>query len=1515
MALAVFATASGHAQSLFATGVTAPGGGIVLSGTAINIATGKPYRHLWTSDTGGFGLCRLDPAIDSPGPKTINPGTCIPFVDGVQFKPGQFAFDPVLNNIYAVDMQANSRGIIRLHFLPTGSNGLGAVDPVHIEILGGSNISTRNGLPGCGIAGNVPNSAVLGPDGNLYIGFKASGDILRVRAPQIEPLPCENVELIGSTPDGRKDFGLGFISHDLFGGDGLSAWVIPNADQCFTPANGNTPCHGTNILTAQTAVPQFVMSDQLYPAVNGRNLFVGSATDITLVDTASFQVTPRFAAGFQFLSGMALDPTNLDLFVADDPSNGLINGQGRWWFLGNKGGFIGQQTLVDFADNVTASGGGIVLPGSGINPNTGKPYRHLWNGDSGGFGLCRLDPDLDTPGLHAINAATCLPFVAGVQFKPGEMAFDPTNNNLYVVDMQANTKGIFRLHFAPDGDNGHGAIDPIHQEVLAGNGAVGHNGLPACGIAGNVPNSAVLGPDGNLYIGFKRSGDLLRINAPQTEPLPCANVVVVGTTPDHARDMGLGWIGHDLFGGDGRAAFVIPHADQCMTRQNGNFPCASNNILAGSTAAPTAVISDQIYPAVNGRNLLVGQPGSITLINPASLQVTQNYVTGFQLLSALALDPTNLELYVADDASAGLLPQQGHWYETIPLQVTPAAPGAPVGVFATAGNASATVQWTPAPDGQTITSYLVRNSFVSAGSPVSDVLINPAPGSTVVATSVNIGGLSNGVSYQFEVAAVDAVGTSPFSAPSNTVTPFVPSVPLPPTNIVAVAHDSSATVQWTGVPDYQNGGFPIQVYKVEVEIDGVETGQVLDVSPLFNTATVPGLNNGTTYTFVVVATNQIGDSALSLPSNAVTPAAASPAAVPGEPTLVTAVAGNASATVNWTAPVSDGGSPITGYMIVPLINNSPTVLSNVVPAPATSATITGLINGNTYTFIVSAINAAGKGAGSAPSNAVTPFAPAPSPVSGVPGVPTLVHAIAGVNSASVSWIAPAITGSGVTSYNVVALVGGTPVGTSVTVPAPVTGGTITNLIAGTTYTFVVHAINAAGDSGASAPSNAVTPSAAATAPGTAPGLPTGISAIAGNASATVSWLAPASDGGSPILKYNVVAFAAGAPAGISLQIAPPALNAVVSGLTNGTVYTFVVHAINAIGDSGASAASNGVTPVAANTSGNANLSVTITGPSTSPVGANAAFTLVVTNIGATAVPKAMVQDIFSPSAGSLVSHISSQGTCTEAFASLDCNLGTIAVGGTATVSFTIKITATLQNRAVAEALDASGQRIPSSSPAQSTVSLSTAVSTPVSVSTTADLQISGTSVGTGAQTTVVWLISNAQAQPANAVKFIDQLPSALQFVSVNTSAGVNCTAPTSSGGGVLACALDVLPGGQGILIAVTANVSAAAALPIANSAKVSFSGIDSNAANNSSTVNIGPAPAPAPPGNPAPAPAPGGGGTAGGGGNPSGGTAAVGGQPTGGRGAVCAPPAPGARGGAAAHTGEGGLLSGACGGA
>lgn len=1435
--LLVLAAGAASAQSPteFATGVTSPGGGLVLSGTAINPATGQPYRHLWTSDQGGFGLCRLDPDVDTPGPHFINGGTCMPIIDGVFFKPGQFAFDPATNNIYAVDLQANSRGIFRLHYIPSGSGGHGSVDPIHTEVLGGNQLGGRQTLPGCGIAGNVPNSAVLGPDGNLYIGFKASGDILRVAAPQTEPLPCANVQVIGTTADGRKNFGLGWIGHDLFGGDGLAAWVMPNADQCLTPQNGNIPCHATNILVGQTATPSFVMSDQIYPALNGRKLFVGNPSDLTLVDIATQQVTLGFATGFQFLSGMALDPTNMNLYVADDPTEGIVGGFGRWWFLGNSGGNIAPVTLVKFADGVTAPSGGAVLIGSGINPISGKPFRHLWSGDQGGFGLCRLDPDIDSPGPHVMNAGTCIPFVAGVQFKPGQMAFDPITNNLYAVDMQANTKGIFRLHFLPDADNGHGGVDIIHQEVLAGNGGVGRNGLPGCGIAGNVPNSAVLGPDGNLYVGFKASGDILRITGPQTDPVPCSNVQVIGSTPDNIRDMGLGWIGHDLFGGDGRAAFIIPNADQCMTPQNPN-PCHGNNILQRETANPSFVMSDQMYPALNGRNLLVGQPGSITLVNPVSLEVNLSFVNGFQLLSAITLDPTDLMLFVADDPSAGLLPQQGHWWQAAPVQVTPKVLGAPLFVQGIAEDAAALISWTPFPDGQTITSYTVRASFSSSGVPVPDVIVTAPPGSTSVPPSVTVTGLVNNSQYSFIVAATNDVGTSRWSLPSRLIQPFAPSVPKKPAHVFAAGHDSSATVSWTAVPDYLNGGFPIIVYRVEVDVDGVEV-QIDDVPALQTSTEITGLKNGTPYTFRIYATNKLGDSVASLPSNVVVPSATPTGSAPGQPTGVSAVAGNGSASVSWSAPASSGSSPITGYFVHALVNGAFAPITAIANAPNTSATINGLSNGTTYTFDVQAVNAYGLGQLSSPSNAVVPSTQI-TPNGVVPGVPTAVNAVGGVNSATVSWTAPASSGSSaITNYSVVVLAGGGPSGISINVPAPGTQTVVNGLAPGTSYAFQVHAFNAAGDSGASLTSNAITPTAPPA--NTVPGVPTNVVASAGTGSASVAWTAPASNGGQPVTSYVVVALAGGAPTNQTMTVTAPTSAVVFNGLTGGNTYTFVVHAINSVGDSGASAPSNAITLAGAPPAASEpDVTVTLSGPTSVPAGVNGNFAITVTNSGPAAASRVTLTHTFTASSATRVSHTISQGNCTERGAKLVCELGGMAPGSSVTLNVALTAHAAFTSKAIVLAWDASGRTVAASNPASGLTKMSTSMAAAVAANTTTDLQISGSTVAAGANTTVLWVVSNLSPQPANTVQFTNQLPSTLQFVEVTSSAGVNCTAPAAgSAGSLVTCSLTSLAGGQDMVVAVTVSPTAGAT-SFTDTASVAFSGTDSQPANNSASVTF-----------------------------------------------------------------------------
>ncbi len=77
-----------------------------------------------------------------------------------------------------------------------------------------------------------------------------------------------------------------------------------------------------------------------------------------------------------------------------------------------------------------------------------------------------------------------------------------------------------------------------------------------------------------------------------------------------------------------------------------------------------------------------------------------------------------------------------------------------------------------------------------------------------------------------------------------------------------------------------------------------------------------------------------------------------------------------------------------------------------------------------------------------------------------------------------------------------------------------------------------------------------------------------------NQQATVSFTTPADDGGSAITGYTVTS----TPDGITATGAASPI--VVTGLTNGTEYTFTVHATNAVGNSVESAASNAVTPAA-----------------------------------------------------------------------------------------------------------------------------------------------------------------------------------------------------------------------------------------------------------------------------------------------------------------------------------------------
>jgi len=109
------------------------------------------------------------------------------------------------------------------------------------------------------------------------------------------------------------------------------------------------------------------------------------------------------------------------------------------------------------------------------------------------------------------------------------------------------------------------------------------------------------------------------------------------------------------------------------------------------------------------------------------------------------------------------------------------------------------------------------------------------------------------------------------------------------------------------------------------------------------------------------------------------------------------------------------------------------------------------------------------------------------------------------------------------------------------------------------------------------PASAGSSSSSSTSGGTTvAGAPTGVTVVAGDSEATVSWTAPASNGGASILSYTVLASPGGATATTSDGTT---LSITVTGLTNGTPYTFTVKATNSVGGSAASSASSATVPV------------------------------------------------------------------------------------------------------------------------------------------------------------------------------------------------------------------------------------------------------------------------------------------------------------------------------------------------
>lgn len=626
---------------------------------------------------------------------------------------------------------------------------------------------------------------------------------------------------------------------------------------------------------------------------------------------------------------------------------------------------------------------------------------------------------------------------------------------------------------------------------------------------------------------------------------------------------------------------------------------AAGENIAVATAAHLMIINAQDLSLVGAAFTNGGQQfNNLVTIGKHLFQINGNEIKQFSLTgkfetSFIASSPSSMvehqgDLYVYQNTS----PRTVAKYI---LPADPTAPGIPSSVTAKAGGESATVSWTaPSNGGAALESYTVTATNTLNAS-------NGGQSCVTLLTSCVVSGLTDGEPYSFSVVATNWVGTS-VAGVSNVVTPtpqvanlvvssgdrsiavswgvshpsarfvwyrvsttvgdgtvcvttlrscvirdldngteysvqveafddldvlasslssaLVVPVGLPgvATNVTAVPSVSSATVSWSAA--YSNGGV---VSYVVTSSPGART-----CSSSSTSCTISGLTNGVVYTFKVLASNSFGSGYISEASNSV-----SPSLVPLAVSNIQAWGSDSSALVRWSGQDLTGSLKLVSYVVSDGLGDFCSTVDN-------SCLVTGLSNGSSYTFTVTAYYDNGLQVVSLPSNAVTP--------PGVSGVLSGVSVVADNGRLRISW--SAVGGANV-SYVAVASDGSSCATSALTCD-------IDGLVNGSAYSITVYGMNQGGSQWQSAP-------VSASPVPTSPDTPTSVDVSVNDGSITVSWN-PADDNGSAVTSYLVSEVT-----GSGLSCVTSGLSCTITGLTNGRVYSFRVSAANVAGSSAPSA--------------------------------------------------------------------------------------------------------------------------------------------------------------------------------------------------------------------------------------------------------------------------------------------------------------------------------------------------------
>jgi parallel beta-helix repeat protein len=455
-------------------------------------------------------------------------------------------------------------------------------------------------------------------------------------------------------------------------------------------------------------------------------------------------------------------------------------------------------------------------------------------------------------------------------------------------------------------------------------------------------------------------------------------------------------------------------------------------------------------------------------------------------------------------------------------------PSEPLGLMTDSGNSYVNLTWNPPANdgGYAITNYTIYRGEAS-GFPTYIVEIGDV-------TYFNDTTAINGITYYYNITATNTIGEGPKSTEISDTPATVPSAPWSES---VLEGDGFLNLTWNVPTD--DGGSAITGYYVyrsdkPGEFETIPAGQLWHYDD--------DVTNGIQYDYTISAFNSEGEGPLSSVVSGI------PKRPPFAVVSFQANVGDTEVNLTWEPPSNDGGSPVTGYKIYKGTESGNLSLIATIGDILYYKDI-GVINGNTYYYVVTALNIVGEGSPSFEIDAI----PAT-----VPNEPTGLSAQAGDSYIELTWATPTDDGgSAITKY---VIYKGTSSGvltllTEIDALETYMDTSVTN---GVTYYYKVSAKNPAGEGPRSNEASGL--------PQRNPSIPLNLAIETGVSYVLLTWEAPASDGGAPITNYKIYRGESSGAETFLVEIAD-VLSYNDTDVTNGVEYFYKVIAVNDVGDS------------------------------------------------------------------------------------------------------------------------------------------------------------------------------------------------------------------------------------------------------------------------------------------------------------------------------------------------------------